>query len=60
MDADKVSAQSATRAEDLHLGYCTEGLGLSRLRSASSLHKEEFSKAFTHMLSHKSAEICDK
>lgn len=60
MDADKVSAQSAARAEDLRLDYCTEGLRLYRLRSANSFHKKEFSKVFTHMLSYKSVEICDK
>lgn len=34
MDAGKVSAQSTMCAEDLHSGYCAEGLGLRRLRSA--------------------------
>lgn len=60
MDADKMSVWSATHTEDLHLGYSTEGLGLYRLGSANSIHKEQFSQPFTHTLSYKSAEICDK
>lgn len=54
MDADKASAETVTRAEDLRLRYCTEGLGRYRLGSANSLQKEQLSKAFAHMLDYES------